>query len=277
MEARVEFHLVPTEADVQLPACFFVVVCDEVLVTRRRELDVGYPETTRTLLVHGAREDGIEHGVELLPHVLDDDRLWFWWWWWWWWWCAGLVATRMEQTAHAYARDMHAPPLEMAFSTFLIQFLCVSCTTCALCWFHPCVSRSKLLICTYMRPHHRLTCSPWLASFCRSHLIPCPCGSMMSGQRLQLQMTAPFSTDTRSADVVYQNICISDQIIPSKQPHKRHDFLPGRPSRTICAVCPSLVSIPRGSHPGVVGIPRARRSGAHTSFQSWRRVSCWWF
>lgn len=55
--------------------------------------------------------------------------------------------------------------------------------------------------------------------------------------------------------------------------HLNH-HAPGSPSRTICAVCPSLVSIPRGSHPGVVGTPRARRSGVHTSFQRWRRVSC---
>ena len=37
------------------------------------------------------------------------------------------------------------------------------------------------------------------ASFSRIHLMPCSCGSMISGQRLQQVMMAPFSILMRSA------------------------------------------------------------------------------
>ena len=35
-------------------------------------------------------------------------------------------------------------------------------------------------------------------SLCLSHVMPCSCGSIISGQRAQLVAIAPFSTETRS-------------------------------------------------------------------------------
>ena len=77
-----------------------------------------------------------------------------------------------------------------------------------------------------------------------SHLMPCSCGSMMRGQRLQELMMAPFSREMRSA---------------------------GRPSLIILAFLPSSVSMSMGSLFSLMGTPLASRSGVHVSCHRRRR------
>mmetsp|Transcript_13737 Transcript_13737/g.31798 ORF Transcript_13737/g.31798 Transcript_13737/m.31798 type:complete len:251 (+) Transcript_13737:2960-3712(+) len=106
--------------------------------------------------------------------------------------------------------SMMASPLVMASSTW---------------------SRYLLVVCCTVR-------RPWDSSRRVIHLMPCSCGSIMSGQRLQLQMMAPFCTDTESE---------------------------GRPSLHHDAISASSVRTSRGSMPSVMGIWRSMMSGIHLS------------
>mmetsp|Transcript_29036 Transcript_29036/g.94621 ORF Transcript_29036/g.94621 Transcript_29036/m.94621 type:complete len:303 (-) Transcript_29036:156-1064(-) len=81
----------------------------------------------------------------------------------------------------------------------------------------------------------------------RSHLMPCTCGSIMSGHRSQLLMMAPFSTDTVSL---------------------------GRPWLIMSATLPSSTSMSSGRTPSVVGTSRCSRSGTHNCRHSCVRY--WW-
>lgn len=107
---------------------------------------------------------------------------------------------------------MSAWPFTMAVSTVLSHFFCVSWIT----------TRSFF-------------------SFSLSHLMPWVCGSMMSGQRLQLLMMLPFSTLILSL---------------------------GRPWLIIWDVRLSSVIMSSGSEPGVMGIFFSSRSGIHVVFHS---------
>mmetsp|Transcript_6913 Transcript_6913/g.16624 ORF Transcript_6913/g.16624 Transcript_6913/m.16624 type:complete len:215 (-) Transcript_6913:4078-4722(-) len=84
------------------------------------------------------------------------------------------------------------------------------------------------------------TMRPLFSSRLRSHLIPCICGSMISGHRLHLEMMAPFSSDTGSS---------------------------GRPWLIILALSAAVVSWESGEAPAVIGTLRFTRSSTHRVFQ----------
>mmetsp|Transcript_45988 Transcript_45988/g.143901 ORF Transcript_45988/g.143901 Transcript_45988/m.143901 type:complete len:307 (-) Transcript_45988:395-1315(-) len=84
------------------------------------------------------------------------------------------------------------------------------------------------------------------SSWFLSHMMPCSCGSMSSGQRVAFVTSAPFSMDLRSAG--------SDSVIHS-------------------AILESVVRMLSGSMLSVMGISRDFRSGSHMVCHSSRRRS----
>lgn len=87
--------------------------------------------------------------------------------------------------------------------------------------------------------------SPCGSSLFLTHWMPCSCGSIMSGQRAQLHMMAPFSTESESL---------------------------GSPSLPHRAISVSSVSRLSGRRPSVRGICRSTTSGVQLeSTRTWGR------
>mmetsp|Transcript_7546 Transcript_7546/g.21056 ORF Transcript_7546/g.21056 Transcript_7546/m.21056 type:complete len:203 (+) Transcript_7546:3048-3656(+) len=82
---------------------------------------------------------------------------------------------------------------------------------------------------------------PSFSCFCLSHLMPCTCGSIIRGHRLQQVIIAPFSVEMRSS---------------------------GRPSPTMRATCESVTRIGSGSTVSLIGTPFCLRSSSHVVFHN---------
>mmetsp|Transcript_66859 Transcript_66859/g.164843 ORF Transcript_66859/g.164843 Transcript_66859/m.164843 type:complete len:286 (-) Transcript_66859:3010-3867(-) len=132
---------------------------------------------------------------------------------------------------------MMGSPLWIAISTEERYLFCVSCTH----FISLSVSFSGLgSKWPFSSSFQSSGCDSLIVTVCFRliHLIPCSCGSMSSGQRLQLAMMAPFCTDTLSV---------------------------GSPSSFHTATCASSHRMLSGLMPSVIGILRSVMSMIHWS------------